>query len=118
MNFFIKYKIHFLGLLIVIFLDNKDLFFRKPERYSTFHSISIYWKPEDGSIENECLVHFRAENEKYWRRGKSLWVDPNNHIEYPNRSHEYRGSIVNLIPGTMYEILLVLKETGTKVKFF
>ena len=64
----------------------------------TFHSLGLYWSPSNGSTANECQVDFRALGESTWREGHPLWFDP--------RDGEYRGSVVNLIPGTTYEVRL------------
>lgn len=88
------------------------------ESYATFHCIGLYWKPVEASTDNECMVKYRIEGETEWKQGMSLWFDPNVHEGLPERSNEYRGSIVDLMPGTNYEIQLELEKTGTVATVF
>ncbi|HEV3009122.1 MAG TPA: hypothetical protein VGX52_08830, partial [Burkholderiales bacterium] len=72
-----------------------------PSAVSTFHSIGLYWSPEGGSESNAARVEFRKEGSgDAWRQGLDLWFDA--------RDGEYRGSLVELEPGTRYEIRLAL----------
>jgi hypothetical protein len=70
-----------------------------PTAVSTFHSIGLYWSPEGGAEHNAATVEFR-EGGGAWRQGLDLWFDA--------RNGEYRGSLVELKPGTAYEIRLAL----------
>jgi hypothetical protein len=88
------------------------------ESNSTFHCISLYWKPDDASAENECEVKYRIAGKDSLKQGMSLWFDPNEHEGLPERSHEYRGSLVDLVPDTNYEIQLKLEKTGTTTTLF
>ncbi|MEP7107938.1 MAG: hypothetical protein ABI760_08145 [Ferruginibacter sp.] len=78
----------------------------------TFHNMSLYWKPSEGSSTREALVRYRVKGTVNWSQAQSLWFDDRtadsigNNIE---RSKEYRGSIVNLHSGTIYEIELFLE---------
>jgi hypothetical protein len=68
-----------------------------PSAVPTFHSIGLYWSPAGASESNVARVEFRkAGGGEAWRRGLDLWFDP--------RNREYRGSLVELEPGTQYEI--------------
>src|SRR5688572_7190403 len=49
----------------------------KPEAHATFHAIGLYWKPEGGAPDNECLVRVRRRGECDWKSGEPLWFDPN-----------------------------------------
>lgn len=71
-----------------------------PDAVPTFHSIGLYWAPAGGSESNGASVEFRELGKAGWRRGLALWFDA--------RNAEYRGSIVELEPGTVYEIRLKL----------
>jgi len=103
-------------LFIIIFvLTFSSISAKDAEIYATFHCISLYWKPSDASADNECKVKYRKEGEPEWKQGMSLWFDPNIHDGLPERSNEYRGSLVNLAPGTNYEIQLELEKTGTTI---
>jgi hypothetical protein len=71
-----------------------------PSAVSTFHSIGLYWSPEGGSDSNAARVQFRPAGSPEWRQGLDLWFDA--------RNNEYRGSLVELEPGTSYEVRLAL----------
>lgn len=73
---------------------------QEPYTCSTFHCLSIYWsRPQDGP----CTVEFRKAGEPAWQKAQNLWYDCQTGTKLAN---QYRGSIVNLIPGTPYEIRL------------
>lgn len=90
---------------------------REPFAIATFHSLSLYWSPADGSADRLAYIRFRPHGapESAWRDG------------YPMRFHpiagtdddlaDYRGSVVHLEPGTTYEIELTLAGTATRVRF-
>jgi hypothetical protein len=67
---------------------------------ATFHSIGLYWSPPGGAPGRAARVEFRAAGSSAWRRGLDLWFD--------ERNAEYRGSLVELQPGTRYEVRLAL----------
>jgi hypothetical protein len=115
-----KEHYRFLKVLFVLILivGEFSLSAQTVESFSTFHCISLYCKPEDASAENECKVKYRIEGETKWKQGMSLWYDPNHHEGLPERSKEYRGSLVDLVPGTNYEIQLEFEKTGTTNTFF
>jgi hypothetical protein len=76
-----------------------------PSAVSTFHSIGLYWSPQGASEQNTARVEFRKRGDGDWRRGLELWFDA--------RNAEYRGSLVELEPGSIYQIRLSL-ESGLK----
>ena len=76
----------------------------------TFHCLSVYWSPEGGEIGKKVLVKFRAASEQLWHDGLPMRYNP---IQTPECKGDYRGSIVNLTPGTTYEIGLTLEGTST-----
>lgn len=77
----------------------------------TFECIGIYWSPGGGSYEKDILVKFRKTGSTQWHQGLSMKYNP---IDHTNLEMEnYRGSIVNLEPGIMYEISLTLEGTQT-----
>ena len=96
-----------IGLFFLIVLQ--CVYASEPTAVFTFHSIGIYWSPNDGATDNECKVRYRPLNSQQWKQGLSLWFDSNR--------NEYRGSLVYLNPGTEYEIELSLQKTGTKTTF-
>ena len=89
--------------------DDKEI---APRAVPTFESIGLYWKTAAGGKEVSCQVSYREVGGTAWREARPLWFDLNEHEGLPQRTHEYRGSIVNLTPDTSYEIKLVLTGTG------
>ncbi|MEX0777658.1 MAG: right-handed parallel beta-helix repeat-containing protein [Phycisphaeraceae bacterium] len=75
---------------------------------STFHCLSLYWSPENGDAATKVLVKYRAAGQKAWRQGLPMRHNP---VQTPECKGNYRGSIVNLQPGTAYEIALTLEGT-------
>lgn len=80
-----------------------------PTAIPTFHCLSVYWNPADGSADKECRVNYRIVGLGSWSGALSLWFDAHD--------QQYRGSIVNLRPGTTYEIQLSLHGTNTTHTF-
>ncbi|MFB3892715.1 MAG: right-handed parallel beta-helix repeat-containing protein [Phycisphaerae bacterium] len=78
---------------------------------STFHCLSIYWSPEKGEGARKVLVKFREAAEKAWRDGLPMRYNP---VKTPECKGDYRGSIVNLRPGTAYEVSLTLEGTDIR----
>ena len=78
---------------------------------ATFHCLGIYWSPENGQAGKKVLVKFRAAAEQTWHDGLPMRYNP---IQTPECKGDYRGSIVNLKPGTAYEIALTLEGTDTR----
>ena len=79
----------------------------------TFHCLSIYWSPEKGAAGKKVLVKFREATQKTWRNGLPMRYNP---VKTPECKGDYRGSIVNLKPGTAYEMSLTLE--GTDIRTF
>ena len=63
---------------------------------ATFESIGLYAKPASDPGPAGCPVRYRKKNEGAWKEGLPLWYDA--------RNAECRGSLVQLAPGTQYEI--------------
>src|SRR4051812_22305375 len=81
----------------------------------TFQNISLYWKPADGSSTREALVRYRIKGTDKWLQAQSLWFDDRVADSIggnTERSKEYRGSIVNLHSGTVYEIEVSLSSVN------
>lgn len=84
----------------------------QPRAVPTFHCIGLYWSPVDGALENRCVVRYRPVGSEEWRQALPLWFDAREAEGLPVEHHrEYRGSIVDLTPGTNYEIELFLERT-------
>lgn len=90
---------------LVVFLPTVALA-ATPVAVPTFHSIGLYWSP-DGGASGECEVQYRPVGGSVWRTALPLWLD--------ERNGEYRGSVVNLSPGTPYEIRLTLSGPNQSV---
>ncbi len=102
-----------------------------PMAVPTFHCISLYWNPEKGGEGIACNVRYRPANSGEWKEAMPLWFDargPEEHSQMlpdrrnrepkPQHDHarQYRGSIVNLTPGTEYEIELSLQGTEVRAR--
>jgi len=82
---------------------------------ATFHNVSLYWDESSGSDGNEALVRFRQAGGQ-WRQGLSLWFDGRESSKVPYGSLQYRGSLVELEPDTLYEIEALAVGSGKLAK--
>ncbi len=75
----------------------------KPTAVPTFECIGLYWKapPADPGV---CETSYRPAGTRVWKEALPLWYD--------SRNQEYRGSIINLKPGTTYDIKFQLRGTA------
>jgi hypothetical protein len=71
-------------------------FAAEPRAVATFESIGVYWTPPADPGPAGCAIRFRKAGDAAWREGLPLWFD--------KRNAECRGSLVQLEPGTKYEI--------------
>ena len=80
---------------------------------STFHCLSNYWSPEGGAADRKVLVKFREAGSAVgpWREGLPMRYNP---VKAPECKGDYRGSVVNLKPGTAYDVALTLEGTDTR----
>ncbi|MCW8129802.1 MAG: right-handed parallel beta-helix repeat-containing protein [Planctomycetota bacterium] len=78
---------------------------------ATFHCLSLYWSPEKGEAGKKVLVKFREAGQSAWREGLAMRHNP---VASPECKADYRGSLVNLKPGTVYEIHLALEGTDVR----
>lgn len=81
-----------------------------PTAIPTFNCVGLYWKPSDGAPDRTCTARYRIAGAADWRAALPLWFDSNAHEGLEAHSLEYRGSIVNLQPGTDYEVELRLDK--------
>ncbi|MEA3192093.1 MAG: hypothetical protein QOD26_426 [Betaproteobacteria bacterium] len=72
---------------------------------ATFHSIGMYWT-SPGASSSGCKMQFRKQGESAWRDAMDMWFD--------GRNSECRGSIVQLQPGTQYEVQMGLPGQSFK----
>ena len=85
----------------------------EPLLVPTFQCIGIYWSPAEGGAEHKVLVKYRRRGQPQWRAGLLLRYHP---VETPECKADYRGSLVNLTPGTTYEIALTLEGTSRRAE--
>lgn len=77
-----------------------------PYAVSTYESAGLYWKtPESGS----CAIRYKEVNGRTWKEGLEL--------VYDSRDGEYRGSIINLLPDTEYQVELSSSNANTNLNF-
>jgi hypothetical protein len=67
-----------------------------PKAVATFESIGLYWAPGTNPGAAGCQVQYRKAGDTAWTPGHAMWFDA--------RNNECRGSLVQLAPGTSYEI--------------
>lgn len=79
----------------------------------TFHCISIYWSPPQGEADRTVAIKFRKTGQQQWRPGFPLRYRP---VDTPACKADYRGSLVNLTPGTTYDIELTLDGTELRTE--
>jgi hypothetical protein len=77
----------------------------------TFHCLGLYWSPAGGEAGKKVLVTYREAGQKDWRDGFAMRYNP---VKTPECKGDYRGSLVNLKPGTPYDIALTLEGTETR----
>jgi hypothetical protein len=68
----------------------------------TYESVGLYWTNPGGAA--GCEVAYRASGSSSWKAGLAMWYDA--------RNSECRGSLVNLTPGTQYEVNFNLPGQG------
>lgn len=78
-----------------------------PRVVPTFQSLGLYWSPPNGSADVKCRVNYRKADSEEWHAAQELWYDER---ALDGRHAEYRGSIVNLDPGTHYKVQLWLED--------
>jgi hypothetical protein len=83
-------------LAALIALLSLPAFAHEPRAVATFESLGVYWTPGADPGPNGCPIRFRRSADAAWREGLALWFDA--------RNGECRGSLVQLEPGTKYEL--------------
>ena len=85
-----------------------------PWAVPTFHCLGLYWSPEQGGKEKQVTVQYREKGKRTWRNGLPMRYHP---VDTTECKADYRGSIVNLTPGTHYEVALQLDGTPVRTVF-
>ena len=67
-----------------------------PRAIATFESIGVYWSPGANPGAAGCQIQYRKQGDTAWNPGLAMWYDA--------RNGECRGSLVQLTPGTTYDI--------------
>lgn len=86
-------------ICLLIIIPSLELYCQ-PTAIPTFNCIGLYWAPAGGSASNVCAVQYKKSTASTWSNAQNLWWDDRTN---PGPK-EYRGSIVNLIPNTTYDI--------------
>ena len=76
----------------------------------TYNNIGLYFKPTEGATDRTALVRYRVLGTRNWSQGHDMWFDDRDLSSrgQPERSREYRSSIVQVRDGTTYEIEVFL----------
>lgn len=77
-----------------------------PLAIPTFNCLGIYWSPKSGSAEKQVQVRYRQQGQPQWKDALPMRYHPIPKTDLALA--DYRGSIVNLAPGTSYEVQLTL----------
>lgn len=77
----------------------------------TFHCLGLYWSPPGGAADKTVAVRYRKEGAADWKQGFPMRYNPIANTD--EELADYRGSIVELAPGTTYEVQLSLAGTET-----
>src|SRR4051812_13912022 len=67
-----------------------------PRAVATFESLGVYWAPGTNAGAAGCQIQYRKQGDTAWKPALAMWYDA--------RNGECRGSLVQLAPGTAYEI--------------
>ncbi|RPH48976.1 MAG: hypothetical protein EHM91_03620 [Planctomycetota bacterium] len=82
-----------------------------PFAVPTFHCLGLYWSPPGGAAGKAVFVRYRKEGAPAWKDALPMRYNP-----IPDTDEDladYRGSIVDLSPATLYEVQLTLDGTPT-----
>jgi hypothetical protein len=74
----------------------------------TFHNISMYFKPSEGSTSRTALVRYRIQGTQNWHQAHDMWFDDRTSTIPSAYMRQYRGSIVNVQSNTTYEVEVFL----------
>jgi hypothetical protein len=77
-----------------------------PYAVATYECGSIYWKTNESGA---CKIQYKEVKGSTWKNGLELVFD--------SRHGEYRGSIINLIPNTEYQVELSTNSAKTHLTF-
>ena len=75
-----------------------------PYAVPTYECVGLYWNTEESGL---CRVEYKAAENTKWQKGLDLIYD--------KRTNQYRGSIINLLPASVYDIKLINSNTSEKL---
>ncbi len=81
----------------------------EPTTVSTYHCLSLYWTPDDNGGGQPVTVQYRVTGDTAWRTALPMRYNPVSSAEVKG---DYRSSLVNLLPGTSYDISLQVGSSG------
>ena len=84
------------GLAFVATQAHAQLSNANTKAVPTYEAAGLYWTNPGATAATGCEVKFRKAGETAWTQGLAMWFDA--------RDSECRGSLVNLTPGTSYEV--------------
>lgn len=87
---------------------------KEPFAIPTFHCLGLYWSPPGGTVDRPVRVQYRAQGASPWQEGLPMRYHPI--AKTDEDLTDYRGSIVDLAPGTVYEVQLSLTGTNTTAR--
>ena len=101
-------KIIIKSFYLLLFFQLGVSFASEAKAVATFHSMSLYWTPESGAFDRDVLIKYKKTSESIWKEGLPMRYNP---ILGTDKA-AYRGSVVNLTPGTSYDFKLELEGTS------
>lgn len=121
-------KTAFLVAIIGVAISGSRVSAAIPLAVPTFNCIGLCWKPSGASSTDICTVRYRKQGAALWNNALDLWYDdrpesrftasdPVFQSQYKGWINSYRGSIVNLSPGTVYEVRLHLQSSAKDTVF-
>ena len=85
--------------------------FAQPTATATYNSLGLYWD-DVGGEGIDCTLEYKETSEAIWKKAQDLWWDARPDTDL--HGDEYRGSVVGLKAGTVYEIKFTLSSGETE----
>ena len=77
-----------------------------PFAVATYECVGLYWTTEQSGT---CQVQYKTAESTSWKKGLDLVFD--------GRTNQYRGSLVDLLPATAYNVKLLNSVTTAQLNF-
>jgi len=97
--------------MLIIWLVCSVAHAQEPFAVPTFHCMSLYWSPADGGDGRQVLVSYKESFDTSWREALPMRYNPISATSLDKA--DYRGSVVNLTPATMYDFKLGLEGSDS-----